>query len=74
MEHRDQFLARMIVAVREGHQINSADAQRLNNLATFGADAGAPGDLTDVRTSMPEERRSGERIPAERDATDVVRG
>ena len=52
-----QFLARMIVASREGHQIVSVDAQRLNNLATFGDSLAHGGDDTDARTTMPEERR-----------------
>ena len=48
-ETSTQFLARMILATREGHQINSRDAQRLSNLAQFGPQ-GPP-------TTMPEERR-----------------
>jgi hypothetical protein len=55
-----QFLARMIVASREGHQIVSGDAQRLNNLATFG-DSLPRGDDAIGSTSMPEERRDGSR-------------
>jgi hypothetical protein len=50
-----QFLARMILATREGHQISSFDAQRLGNLADFG-----PGPTT----TMPEERRDASKLPA----------
>lgn len=67
-EHDTQFLARMIVATREGHQIASKDAQRLNTLATFG-------DSHDRSVStMPEERRSGDKPLTESGARDVVRG
>lgn len=45
------FLARMLLATREGQQITSADARRLSDLAQYGIH-GAP-------TTMPEERRSG---------------
>jgi hypothetical protein len=48
-ETSSQFLARMILATREQSQINSRDAQRLSDLAQFGAQ-GPP-------TTMPEERR-----------------
>lgn len=48
-ESSNQFLARMILATREQHQINSPDAQRLSELAQFGPH-GSP-------TTMPEERR-----------------
>ena len=48
-ETTNQFLARMILATREQHQINSSDAQRLSDLAQFGQH-GPP-------TTMPEERR-----------------
>jgi hypothetical protein len=48
-ETTTQFLARMILATREQHQISSSDAQRLGDLASFGVH-GAP-------TTMPEERR-----------------
>jgi hypothetical protein len=48
-ETSSQFLARMILATREAHQISSADAQRLSELAQFGTQ-GPP-------TTMPEERR-----------------
>lgn len=50
-ENSHQFLARMILATREQHQINSPDAQRLSELAQFGP-SGSP-------TTMPEERRDG---------------
>jgi len=48
-ETTTQFLARMILATREQHQISSPDAQRLGDLANFG-----PRGYT---TTMPEERR-----------------
>jgi hypothetical protein len=48
-ETTTQFLARMILATREQHQISSADAQRLGNMAQYG-NGGPP-------TTMPEERR-----------------
>lgn len=44
-----QFLARMILATREGHQISSLDAQRLGDHANFGGRAEPP--------TMPEGRR-----------------
>jgi hypothetical protein len=59
-----QFLARMIVASREGHQIVSADATRLNNIATYG-DSLLRGDVSESRTTMPEERRDGSVLPGE---------
>lgn len=45
-----QFLARMVICTREGHQVGSKDAQRLANLANYGHDSQI--------TTMPEERRS----------------
>lgn len=48
-ETTDQFLARMLIAVREGHQIVQHDAQRLSDLAQYG-----PGP---VPPTMAEERR-----------------
>jgi hypothetical protein len=48
-ETATQFLARMVLATREQHQINSQDARRLSDLAQYG-----PGP---VPTTMPEERR-----------------
>lgn len=69
-----QFLARMIVASREGHQIVSADAQRLNNIATYGDSIPRGDDALDSRTSMPEERRSGSRPLTPGGARDVVTG
>jgi hypothetical protein len=67
-----QFLANMIVATREGHQISSSAAQRLNNLATYG-DSLPRGDQAST-TTMPEERRSGDRPLTQSGARDVVRG
>lgn len=68
-----QFLAQMLVAVREGHQINSADARRMNNLATFGDSANRGGDVFG-RTTMPEERRSGDRPLTPEGGQDLVSG
>jgi hypothetical protein len=68
-----QFLAQMVVASREGHQINSADAQRLNNLATYGDSADRGGDVFG-RTTMPEERRSGDRPLTPGGGRDLVTG
>jgi len=48
-ETTSQFLARMLLATRESHQIASVDARRLSELAQFGPH-GEP-------TTMPEERR-----------------
>jgi hypothetical protein len=48
-ESTTQFLARMLLATREGQQISSLDAQRLSDHAAFGPH-GSP-------TTMPEERR-----------------
>lgn len=50
-----QFLARMILATREGQQISSDDAQRLSDHATYG---------THVPTTMPEERRDASKLPS----------
>lgn len=66
-----QFLARCIVATREGGQIASADAQRLSNLAQYGDSHSRGGPTV---TTMPEERRSGAVLPDEAGATDVVKG
>lgn len=73
IESDTQFLAKMIVATREGHQINGADARRLNNLATYGDSLPRGGDA-DAVTTMPEERREGSRPLDEAGARDVVRG
>lgn len=65
-----QFIARQLVATREGNQISAADAQRLSNLAQFGDSfERGPGN-----TTMPEERRSAEKLPDEAGAKDVVEG
>lgn len=48
-ETNTQFLARLLMATREGHQIASSDAQRLSDLAQFGP----RGSMS----AMPEERR-----------------
>jgi hypothetical protein len=48
-EPNSQFLARMIVATREGHQISSRDAIRLDELAQFGAH-GQPTTMPEART------------------------
>jgi hypothetical protein len=52
-----QFLARMVVATREGHQIPGADARRLNNLAQFG-DSLPRAEHAVGDTTLPEERRA----------------
>lgn len=58
MESDIQFLARMVVAAREGHQVSSRDAQRLNNLAAYGDSLPREGSVYgDGATTMPEERR-----------------
>lgn len=51
-ETMTQFLARMLIATREQHQISSRDAQRLSDLAD-----GAFLDGRPQQTTMPEERR-----------------
>jgi hypothetical protein len=48
-ETNDQFLARMLLSTREQHQISSADAVRLSDLANGNNQAKAP--------TMAEERR-----------------
>lgn len=53
-ETTEQFLARMLIAVREGHQIVQYDAQRLSDLAQYG-----PGP---VPPTMAEERRAPVRL------------
>jgi hypothetical protein len=68
-----QFLARMIVATREQQQVASADARRLNNIATFG-DSLPRGDASTSRTTMPEERRVTPPFPDPAGVRDVVRG
>jgi hypothetical protein len=69
-----QFLAKMVVAAREGHQISSREAQRLNNLAEFG-DSLPRGDAAVGRTTMPEERREASQpFPSASGVHDVVRG
>ena len=72
-EHDTQFLARMIVATREGQQTASADARRLNNIAQFG-DSLSRGEQV-AGTTMPEERRAATAgfAPPE-GVRDVVRG
>lgn len=69
-----QFLARMIVLTREGGQIPSTDARRLNNLATYGDSLDRGSDQDNSATTLPEERRSGSRPLTAEGATDVVRG
>lgn len=62
----DQFLARMIIAVREGHQIGSHDSRRLSDLAQYG-----PGP---VPPTMPEERREANKPLTAKGAHDLVTG
>jgi hypothetical protein len=66
-----QFLARMMVATREGHQISSRDARRLNDLAEFGMLQGEP---SNAMTTMPEERREGSKPLTEEGGRDLVVG
>lgn len=63
-ETNDQFLARMILATREGGQITNADAVRLSDLAQFG-----PGPVP----TMAEARVDGS-IPISKIPTDRVHG
>lgn len=60
------FLARMLVETREGGQINSEDARRLQDLAQFG-EGPAP-------TTMPEERRDGSKPIQPADIQAVAEG
>lgn len=72
MESDIQFLARMVVAAREGHQVSSRDAQRLNNLAAYGDSLPRDGNVYgDGATTMPEERRH---LPANVVPGEVVPG
>jgi len=64
-ETTTQFLARMILATREGQQISSADAQRLSDHASYGIQ---------VPTTMPEERRDPSKLPQQAGQKDVVAG
>jgi hypothetical protein len=61
-----QFLARMLIATREQHQISSRDAQRMSNLAQFGSGP--------VPTTMPEERRQADKPLSPDHAKDLVEG
>lgn len=64
-ETATQFLARMLLATRENHQIHSRDAQRLSNLAQFGRDQ---------QPTMPEARQSGDRPLDRAGAKELVTG
>lgn len=64
-ESNEQFLARMILNVREQQQINSDDAKRLSDLAQYGRQA---------PTTMPEERRDPSRHLSATGAHDLVSG
>lgn len=59
-----QFLARMILATREGQQISSADAQRLNDHASYGPN---------TPTTMPEARRHHQSVLADPRPQELVR-
>lgn len=48
-ETNDQFLARMLICTREGHQVSSVDSQRLADLANGMNSTRLP--------TQPEERR-----------------
>jgi hypothetical protein len=64
-----QFLARQMIALREGDQLRSEDARRLQELAEFGhSDSGHQ-----TTTTLPEERRDGSVLPTEAGTRDVVR-
>lgn len=65
LETNDQFLARMILATREGGQITNADAQHLSDLAQFG-----PGSRP---TTLPEARVDGS-VPISKIPKDRVHG
>lgn len=70
-----QFLARMILATREGDQLSSVDARRLGEVAKYGSDL--PGQQLPGRTpsTMPEERRQGDKpIGGEPRREDLVNG
>lgn len=62
-----QFLARMLVATREGHQIHSRDARRLSDLAVYGRDQ-------QRSPTMPEERRDASRPLTSMNESELVTG
>jgi hypothetical protein len=62
-EPTTQFLARMIIATREGQQITSEDAARLDDHATYG---------THVPTTMPEARADASRLLNEPSRRELV--
>lgn len=64
-ETEAQFLARMLIATREGHQIHSRDARRLSDLATFGRHQ---------QPTMPEERSDGSKPLDMAGAKELVAG
>ena len=59
-----QFLARMILATRGGQQINSADAHRLDDHASFGGQ---------LPTTMPEARTLHQTVLASPEPGELVR-
>lgn len=61
-----QFMARMLLVVREGHQMSRHDAQRLSDLANHG-----PGPTP---TTMAEAREDGSRPLDPNEARNLVRG
>lgn len=61
-----QFLARMLLVIREGHQMSKIDAMRLTDLASFG-----PGP---VPTVLAEGREDGSRPLASSQVSNLVRG
>lgn len=61
-----QFLARMLLVVREGHQMSKRDAMRLTDLANFG-----PGP---VPTVLAEGREDGSRPLDPSESRNLVRG
>jgi len=59
-----QFLARMILATREGQQISSADARRLDDHASYGGNQ---------PTTMPEARAHHQTVLAAPTPQELVR-
>lgn len=62
-ETNDQFLARMLIHTREGDQLTSRDAKKLNDLAVHGRQVSALGQPT--TSTMPEERRDASLQPGD---------
>lgn len=56
-----QVIARCLLSTREGDQISSADAQRLEDIANHGYSMDHSEGQPRPTTTMPEARRSGSR-------------